>query len=119
MKKSLNSGARTAWPGWQGWFCVVLVGLLLYNPFVGLWGAADQPSCDRLARNRATIGASELQHFSPVSNPDIQTKVDVDVRSTGLLPPVQVTYPVFGLQETVLPHAERFTQLWNRPPPSL
>lgn len=106
-------------PWWQGWLCILLIGLMLYNPFAGLGAPAERLSYDSLARNRATIGASELQHFSPVSDPTLQLQLDVDANPSGWMPPVQEEYFVADLQETALRPADRFIPLWNRPPPSL
>jgi hypothetical protein len=47
--------------------CFTLVALLLYNPFAAFLHLADGLSVNHLPRNRATIGAGEMQHFSPVA----------------------------------------------------
>jgi len=47
--------------------CLLLAGLLLYNPFLSLVHSSTGLSVRHLARNRATVGSAELQHFSPVS----------------------------------------------------
>ena len=104
---------------WQVLLCVVLVGLLLYNPFVGLWGANDGFCYDHLARNRATVGASELQHFSPVSNSATQSELDVDVPATGLLQVVCEECPHTDILEVTPLQIEFFTEHWNKPPPAL
>jgi hypothetical protein len=119
MKPSFISLRKTSVPTWHGCLCILLIGLMLYNPFAGLWGPVDRLSYDKLASNRATIGASELQHFSPVSNPTIQLEWDVDVHRAGLIVPVQEEYFVADRQESLLPSADRFNPLRNRPPPSL
>jgi hypothetical protein len=107
-------------PHWQALLCLVLIGLMLYNPFVGLWGSNDGLCYDHLARNRATVGASELQHFSPVTNStNSQTELDIDVPAIGLLQIVTEEVSREDLQEVILPQIEFCTSLWNRPPPSL
>jgi hypothetical protein len=106
-------------PGWRGWICVALIGLILYNPFAALCGANDGFCYDRLARNRASVGASELQHFSPVSNSVTQTEPDLDVPATDLLQVVQEESQTTDLQEVFPPQTELVAQLWNKPPPLL
>jgi len=104
---------------WQAFLCFALVALMLYNPFLGLWGSNDGVCYDRLARNRATVGASELQHFSPVSNAGAQSELDVDLPSTGLLQIVCEELLRPDVQEVFSPQSEFFAQFWNKPPPSL
>jgi len=104
--------------GWRGWICVALIGLILYNPFAALCGANNGFCYDRLARNRATVGASELQHFSPVSNSIAPTELDVDVPATDLMPVVREESQTTDLEEVFAPQTLSITQLWNKPPPS-
>lgn len=119
MKKAVSSRGECL-SHWQVLLCFVLVGLMLYNPFAGLWGANDGFCYDHLARNRATVGASELQHFSPVSNPtNLQTELDVDIPAARLLQNLSEETTCADFQEVVVPRIEFFTHLWNRPPPSL
>ena len=119
MKKAVSSRGECL-SHWQVLLCFVLVGLMLYNPFAALWGANDGLCYDHLARNRATVGASELQHFSPVTNSaNSQTELDVDIPAIGLLQIVTEEVSRGDLQEVVLPQIEIGTSLWNRPPPSL
>jgi len=106
-------------PNWQRGLCIALVAFMLYNPFAGLWSANHGLSYDRLARNRATVGASELQHFSPITNATAQTEADVNLPSGDLLPVVREQRPHIDLEVVFTPIEEFLTQLWNRPPPSL
>ena len=57
---------RVRVPRLRATFCLLLTGLLLYNPFVSLVHSPAGLSVHLLARNRATVGSVELQHFSPV-----------------------------------------------------
>jgi len=104
---------------WQAFMCLVLVALMLYNPFMGLWGSNDGISYDRLARNRATVGASELQLFSPVSSDTTQNELDIDIPAMGLMQVVCEELSRMDVQEVIPPQAEFFTQYWNKPPPRL
>jgi hypothetical protein len=106
-------------PSWQVCLCVLLVALVIYNPFTALNGSSNCLSYDQLARNRSSIGAGELQHFSPVSNPEVQSATDVELRGAE---PVQC---VQGKrrgpdQSTIAPSEPALlTGVWFRPPPSL
>ena len=113
------SNRETFKPGWHGWLCILLIGLMLYNPFAGLMGSGDGLCYDRLACNRATVGASELQHFSPVSNPGSQTDLDLDVPRMDVIQVVRVGRSSADLRVACPPQAEVFSQFWNRPPPTL
>ena len=104
---------------WQVLLCLIVVGLLLYNPFAGLWAANDGFCYDHLARNRATVGASELQHFSPVSNSEMHAELDVDVPATGLLQIVCEEYAHIDVPEITPLQTEFFAEHWNKPPTSL
>ena len=103
-------------PVWRAWICVLLIGLVVYNPFAALTSASDGLSYQALARHRASVGASEMQHFAPVK---AQTgRPDVNVASQKGEPPVP-------LEETRLEGGrvdpprllEGMTSLWFRPPP--
>ncbi|HVM74412.1 MAG TPA: hypothetical protein VMT75_02145 [Candidatus Saccharimonadales bacterium] len=120
MKPSISMRGECL-PLWQVLLSLVLVGLMLYNPFAGLWGYNDGLSYDHLARNRATVGASELQHFSPVSNSAASQRSELaaDVPATGLLQVVREAQPHTDSLQAFPALAEFFTDLWNKPPPSL
>jgi hypothetical protein len=113
------SNRGTFQPGWHGWLCILLIGLMLYNPFAGLMGSGDGLCYARLARNRATVGASELQHFSPVTYPSSQTDLDVDVPRMDVMQVVREKRSSADLRVAFPPQAEVFSQFWNRPPPTL
>jgi hypothetical protein len=113
------SNRGTCKPGWHGWLCILLIGLMLYNPFAGLMGSGDGLCYDRMARNRATVGACELQHFSPVSSPSSQTELDVDVPCMDLTQVVREERTSSDLRQAFPAQAEVFSQFWNRPPPTL
>ena len=103
----------------HGGLCLLLIGLLLYNPFAGLWGPTDGVSYDKLARNRATIGASELQHFSPVPNENTQADLDMDLAFPALQVLVRTQPGSTESLAVVSPQAEYLLEFSNRPPPTL
>jgi hypothetical protein len=98
--------------------CFFVAVLLLSNPFLTLLRAPGDASVRHPASHRATIGSSELQHFSPVSG---QTVPELSVaQGDGERIPTQASRPVrnaFDKQE-LLPAAPEFSSsLWFRPPP--
>lgn len=119
MRTGLSLKPQSWPPRWRVCVCVLLVVLVIYNPFSALSGFSGNLSYDQLARNRASIGAGELQQFSPVSNPELQTVPDVDLRGEELprsapeRPLSRDQQDVTALEPAVL------AGVWFRPPPSL
>ncbi|HYA64699.1 MAG TPA: hypothetical protein VED66_15955 [Candidatus Sulfotelmatobacter sp.] len=114
--------SRGPWqPTWRVCVSVLLIALVLYNPFAALNGSSGHLSYEKLARYRATIGAGELQHFSPVSNPHGQADLDADVDVIGTDPtgPIPESQAEKGQRELLLPEQALLTGVWFRPPPSL
>jgi hypothetical protein len=97
---------------------LLLVGLLLYNPFVKLVTHSDGLTYQALARHRATVGASELQHMAQVQEPSAQSDVIVAEIFTRL---VQIKeFPAIALQQpTSLQRMEQIAEICFRPPPQL
>ena len=50
---------------WQAAVCLLLVGLVIFNPYLAAPDTYGNTCIRRLPSNRATVGASELQHFTP------------------------------------------------------
>lgn len=102
----------------QLWACVLLIGLMLYNPFIVLTGGTDRLSYDKLARNRATVGASEMQQFSPVRNDNVQPDAIVATIGAEIVPAIQEgTIGIVVRAERSVPQTET-ASLWFRPPPT-
>jgi hypothetical protein len=100
--------------------CVVLAILFLYNPYVTL---ASSPSGKLNVQHRlsyrATVGSSELQHFSP---PDARKifATPIAIAATWLEAPINF---LVGLAAEVSTHHLCAYQLvcadlWFRPPPA-
>jgi hypothetical protein len=104
---------------WRQVVCILLIGLLLYNPFLALLQTHAGLSLNHLPRNRATVGASELDHFSPVSKTFTAEILAVEcaVDIAPLLPEIE-----FPLATTFAPApvslCDFSSSLWFRPPPS-
>src|SRR5271169_4113874 len=64
---------------WRAWICVLLIMFILYNPFLGLTSASNGLAYQALARHRASVGASELQHFAPVQVENAQPGVSAEL----------------------------------------
>ena len=118
MRPSLKLKATCWLPRWQVCLSVLLILLVLYNPFSALAGYCGSPSYDKLACNRASIGSSELQHFSPVSNPGLHSDLDVVLLSAELLRSSQETEPGKDQREEIPSEPAKLAGVWFRPPPS-
>lgn len=99
------------------WICVLLAALLLYNPFAALCLSHGTFEVHTLQRNRASVGASELQHFSPVQ--DDHQRVDVNLESNR----EEVAVPAEGFvargyeREVEVAQSDIVSKVWSRPPP--
>lgn len=96
--------------------CVLLIGLLLYNPF-----AATSAACglgyQALARHRASVGASEMQHFAPVQVENIHANLSV-IAGRGELPaPRENRESLYSVPEHLPLLLGGKTSHWFRPPP--
>jgi hypothetical protein len=101
---------------WNVCVCLLLVGLLLYNPFLALVTHSDGLTYQALARHRATVGSSELQHMAQVQGHEAQPEVIVAEIFTGQ---VQIKeFPAIALQQpTWPPRMEQIAEICFRPPP--
>jgi hypothetical protein len=99
------------------WICVLLAALLLYNPFAALCFSHGTFEVHTPQRNRASVGASELQHFSPVQ--DGNRQVDLSLESNR--EEVAVTAEGFVARgyerEVEVPQSDIVSKVWSRPPP--
>jgi len=100
----------------RAWVCVLLIGLLLYNPFAALTRASDGLAYDALARHRATVGASEMQHFAPVKIQVGHVHVSIATKTGELPAPREEARPARGRVHLPL-LLEGIASLWFRPPP--
>jgi hypothetical protein len=97
---------------------LLLIGLLLYNPFLGLLGHQNGLAYQQLQRHRATVGASELQHFSPIQSDRAQPEI---VLAELFLNAVAAAQKFSGHQfqtEALPPRLELVDSIWFRPPPA-
>src|SRR5208283_103039 len=99
--------------------CVLLALFMLYNPFVASLSSADALNVRHPASNRATVAASELQHFSFANGLDSLSAHDTLVGKTFASSSELPTQPFKEFpQATALPHQILGSSLWFRPPPA-
>jgi hypothetical protein len=120
MSPNLSARPSSRLPGWQVCLCVFLIALVVYNPFAALNGSPSGClSYEQHARNRSSIGAGELQHFSPVSDPEVPINTDVELRGTEPVRCVQENWPGPDQLKVIPSEPALLTGVWFRPPPSL
>lgn len=103
---------------WRWCVAVLLIGFLLYNPFLALMSHSDGLAYQAMARHRATVGASELQHYSPVQGESAQLEAIVGEVFAGLQPENH-RYPAHRPQDEALAQrVELIASIWFRPPPT-
>lgn len=101
------------------WVCLILATLLLYNPFFAVPHSGNSLEIGHRASHRATVGSSELQHFTPMDG--WQCLPEADIREAE----VPVRLPELTALSIVLPLIPHFSPqfvgpgLWFRPPPAL
>ena len=120
MHPSTHSPERSAVPRWQSLGCLCLALFLLYNPYTSVPGSTNGLNVRHPASNRATVGASELQFFTPANGRDKFSALE-----TALVEPLksfpEVSCQAFRLFPQVVSPAQQFfgSGLWFRPPPAL
>ena len=116
MPSSPKRGRR--WTYWDCCVAILLVGLLLYNPFQAAPKHADGLAYQTLARHRATVGASELQHLGSTQGDKPQPEVVVQRVFAELLVEHNES-PWDVIQEETLPQRpDLILGMWFRPPPA-
>lgn len=101
------------------WVCLVLATLLLYNPFFALPHSGNSLEIGHRASHRATVGASELQHFSPIDGRGALPAIDAGAIIVVLS--LTELSARFFLALLPIPHFSRQffgPGLWFRPPPA-
>jgi hypothetical protein len=120
MHPSTHSPERSAVPRWHAWVCFCLALFLLYNPYMAAPSATRGLNVRHPASNRATVGASELQHFSPAEGrAKLSTHVTPAVEPLASFP--DVSAQAFELFPQIVSPVQQFfgSSLWFRPPPAL
>ncbi len=97
---------------------VLLIGLVLYNPFLALIIHSDGLTYQAPARNRATVGASEMQHFASMQGENAQLEATVERICVELVvEKTELASHTFEVEP--LPQRPELTaSVWFRPPPT-
>src|SRR5579863_3967868 len=66
LETNASAGAGTL-PNWFAAVCLALIVLLIHNPYILAPAKAAGLNVSHLPSYRATVAASELQHFTPAS----------------------------------------------------
>ena len=105
---------------WQICISALLIALVLYNPFLALTKHTDGPEFHRLASHRATVGASEMDHFTPVQAERVELDTAVEEIGPASLIAEKNDAPAadFLQEEGLPPQTELITSTWFRPPPA-
>ena len=105
-------------PKWQIGLCLLLAALVIYNPFLAGAESGAGLCVEHSASNRATVGASELQQFSPINGQEILTIAAVSqLQQFDRLLSI-ASEPHEGAVEEVLGAVQYLpASLWFRPPP--
>jgi hypothetical protein len=99
--------------------CLLLVGFLLYNPFLALIHSSQGLSVHHLTRNRATVGAGELQNFSLASKvAPVDIFSDECIRELVVMQ-AETEFPLATDHTPIRAIFQEFSSnLFFRPPPS-
>jgi hypothetical protein len=120
MDPSTRTPEPSAVPRWHVGVSFFLALFLLYNPYMAAPSSAGGLNVRHPASNRATVGASELQHFSPADGRDqLSTHATAAVEPPASFP--EVSSQAFELVPQVVSPTQQFlgSSLWFRPPPAL
>src|SRR5215471_2081028 len=100
------------------WVCLILATLLLYNPFFAVPHSGSCLEIGHRASHRATVGASELQHFSPMDGWSALPAIDAGT-AVVVLPLTELSARLFLSLLHIPCLAQQFfsSGLWFRPPP--
>lgn len=102
------------------WICFLLGLFLLYNPFFGLPHSGNGLEVCHPASHRATVGASEMQRFTPTDGWGCFLAADIPHAEVSVPSPIPVaeTLPVSFLSLVRVPQHFFGPGLWFRPPPA-
>jgi len=105
-------------PKWQTAVCLLLAALVVYNPYLAGAESGAGLCVRHSASNRATVGASELQHFSPINGRSVLASAPVTLfRNFDGIPSI-ASESHKAVVEAFLPAAQSLpASLWFRPPP--
>lgn len=99
--------------------CLFLAFCLVYNPFLTVQRTAGGLEVCHPASHRATVGASELQHFLSVAGQDFLGFADLAPAEVPVLLPALPGLISFHVSHGLYPPQQLLcASLWFRPPPA-
>jgi hypothetical protein len=102
------------------WVCLFLAFSLLYNPFLAAPRTTGGFEVGHPASHRATVGASELQHFLSIVGLDFASFADLAPAEVPVLLAVLSGPISFHVSRGLYPPQQLLcASLWFRPPPAL
>jgi hypothetical protein len=117
-RQTIRAPKAGALPSWFRAVCVALIVLLAHNPYLIAPAISGGLNFSHHPSYRATVAASELQHFTPQ---DDQNSIDaILVRPLNVLDPLQTDgrQPRIYTSQVLSPQLQFwFAGLWFRPPP--
>jgi hypothetical protein len=106
---------------WQIALCLLLAALVVYNPYLSAADSSEGLCLRHSASFRATLGASELQHFTPKDPGAMLVGLAAVVLASFLpdsLPQNRERHP--DVTHRVAPPEQALpASLWFRPPPAV
>jgi hypothetical protein len=102
---------------WRTAICLLVALLLLYNPFLFLAHTGTGLCVQHPVSKRATVAASELKHFPPVSKRMVPHAVPAESVGEHCVVFKQVFQSLTEVETDRLTAAELSANLWFRPPP--
>ena len=110
-----------AFPTWQVALCLLLAALVVYNPYLSATDSSVGLCLRHSASFRATLGASELQHFTPIDSIAMLAATAIIALAHFLqfhLPESSERHTDVT-QRVVPPEQALPASLWFRPPPAV
>ena len=110
-----------AFPTWQVALCLFLAALVVYNPYLSATDSSVGLCIRHSASFRATVGASELQHFTPIDSIAMMAVTAIIALAHFLqfhLPESSERHTGVT-QRVALPEQALPASLWFRPPPAV
>jgi hypothetical protein len=105
---------------WQLFVCLLLATLVVYNPYLSGAEAGTGLCLRHSASNRATVGASELQHFTPIDGRSVVASDGFALLRLfeGLVVPAASEPHKRSSVKVFVASLSLPASLWFRPPPA-
>jgi hypothetical protein len=119
MSRETNPAVSVgALPRWFPLVCFALIILLIHNPYLTGPSGVDGLNVSHRPSYRATIAASELQHFSAPGNPNAFTALAARVSKDFEPLQADARQPLVYVSQVASPPQQFWRAgLWFRPPP--